>query len=333
MLRGTTIASGCLVATALVVTACLLGGCEFGMGASGPECSVTPEALGFGTVAVGSSSQLSFVVENVGVGTLDGVVYEDSADFSISGGSGQFSLQPGQTHVVTVGFAPTTSGSRSCSVQLGTSRCQSVQCSGVGSGPICDVDPLELDFGTVSVGSYDDRTFTIRNTGDGVLTGNVTESYPHFAVVGGGGSFSLVFGQVHTVTVRFEPTTTGEKEAAVTTGVHCSAVYCTGNADEGPQCEITPEELNFRDVDIGTYDDRYFDITNVGGGTLSGFVQLSCSDYSIQAGAGEFELGAGETHRVTVRFAPTTAGLNECGVHTGTVHCGDVPCSGTGVEP
>jgi hypothetical protein len=50
----------------------------------------------------------------------------------------------------------------------------------------------------------EDRTFTVKNIGDGTLTGSASASAP-FSIVSGG-SYSLTNGQSQTVTVRFSPT-------------------------------------------------------------------------------------------------------------------------------
>jgi len=321
--------AGC--ATALLLAAiCLTLGCEFGMEATGPECSLSPGSLVFGNVAVGSSSSLSFSIENVGTETLTGYVTEDASDFGVTSGGGTFSVAPGASHSVTVRFSPAVRGDSSCNVQLGNTRCTSIRCTGTGTGPVCDVDPTEIDFGTVPVGSFLDRTFNIRNVGEGTLTGDVSESYPHFSIVGGEGYFSLILGQTHTVTVRFEPATTGEKSGAVTTGVNCSAVSLEGVGGEGPECQVTPGELSFGNVAIGSEAFRMFEIENVGAGILSGYVSASCSVYTVTEGMGAFSLEAGEVHGVTVRFVPTSEGLATCDIAIGTEYCSDVHCSGNG---
>ncbi|MCK4511960.1 choice-of-anchor D domain-containing protein [bacterium] len=313
----------------LVGSACLLQGCELGTGASGPECLVTPAALSFGTVSVGSHADLSFVVKNVGIGILEGFVGGDHGDYSILGGDGSFSLESGVSWLVTVRFSPTAGGPRIGSVDLGTERCSTVGCFGTGSvGPSCEIEPTSLDFGVVAVGSFGVQTFQIGNTGDGVLTGHVSEDYPHYSILGGDGPFSLIYGQTVTVTVEFEPTSTGIKTAAVNTGTPCANVACTGVGGEGPVCQLNPADLDFGSVLVGSYGDLPVEITNIGGGTLTGFVYADCTDYSIMSGAGAFSLGATETHTIMVRFSPTTPGVHTCTVETGTDLCSDVPCNG-----
>ena len=62
-----------------------------------------------------------------------------------------------------------------------------------------------MDFGTASIGSFVDRTFTVQNTTGGTVSGTASSSTP-FSVVSGS-SFSLVgVGTTQAVTVRFSPT-------------------------------------------------------------------------------------------------------------------------------
>jgi subtilisin family serine protease len=73
--------------------------------------------------------------------------------------------------------------------------------------PTLAVTPISRDFGRVPVGSSEDRTFTVQNTGSGVVRGNATTSAP-FRVVSGG-SYALSMGQSQRVIVRLSPTSTG----------------------------------------------------------------------------------------------------------------------------
>jgi len=73
--------------------------------------------------------------------------------------------------------------------------------------PAIGVTPASQDFGTVTVNSSADKTFTVTNAGTGTLTGQATAPAP-FSIVSGG-AYSLAAGQTQVVTVRFSPTTVG----------------------------------------------------------------------------------------------------------------------------
>jgi hypothetical protein len=310
-----------------------ISGCAFGYSPSDPECWVSPDGLAFGSVNVGESETLAFTVQNVGAGTLEGSVTEECPNFSIVMGAGDYSLGSGQMHAVMVRFAPSSSGAKACQIELGGTRCPGVPCSGSGiAGPECQVTPTSLDFGEVPVDMSADLAFSIKNVGGGVVTGSVSEYYPDFSIVSGGGDFSLSSGRVRTVTVRFAPTSLGEKHGAVNTGTVCANVGLTGIGTVAPHCSVVPDSLYFGPVMVGESLDMTFRIANTGGGTISGYLSENCPDYSIVSVSGAFSLGAGESMNVTVRFSPASNGSKKCSIDTGAGMCSDVGCAGFGTE-
>ncbi len=80
--------------------------------------------------------------------------------------------------------------------------------------PVLSVTPLSQDFGAVNLGSSADRTFVVRNSGGGTLTGTASAA-PPFSIVSGG-AFSLTLGKSQTVVVRFSPTVVDIVAANVT---------------------------------------------------------------------------------------------------------------------
>jgi len=310
-------------------TSCSSVSCT-GVGQEQPQCQVSPTSLDFSTVNVGYASNQTFTITNAGGGTLTGSTSESCAPYSIVSGGGSYSLEAGQSRAVTVRFAPTSTGTNNCFVSLGTS-CPSVYCTGSGQNSQCQVSPTSLDFGAVNVGSSADRTFTITNTGGGTLTGSVSESFAHYSIISGGGSYSLGAGQSRSVSVQFSPTSSGTISCTISTGTSCSDVSCSGHAIGSTQCQVSPTSLDFGTVNVGSSADRTFTITNTGGGTLTGSTSESCSHYSIVSGGGSYSLGAGQSRTVMVRFAPTSSGTKTCSIITGA-SCSSVGCSGHAIE-
>jgi hypothetical protein len=62
-------------------------------------------------------------------------------------------------------------------------------------GPLCEVNPGGLDFGTVTVGSFSDLPFVIKNVGGGTLTGDVTTGCTQYSIQSGGGGYALAAGE------------------------------------------------------------------------------------------------------------------------------------------
>ena len=113
-------------------------------------------------------------------------------------------------------------------------------CAGIGGStgeypcvdpPNCDVFPTALLFGTVVVGGPPvDKTFRIKNTGGGMLSGTVSEYCYHYEIISGGGVYLIAGGDSIVVTVRFEPTSVGRHGCEVNAG--CGEVSCMGDAEE-----------------------------------------------------------------------------------------------------
>jgi len=112
-----------------------------------------------------------------------------------------------------------------------------------------------------------------------------------------------------------------------TTNFDC-ALFGFDGGDCEPECSISQTSLNFGTVQVSSSSNRTFTITNDGGGTLSGSVSESCSHYSIVSGGGPYNLGAGQSRSVTVRFSPSSSGTKTCTISTGSA-CASV--SGTGI--
>ena len=95
--------------------------------------------------------------------------------------------------------------------------------------PVCSVSPDSLDFGTVTVGSTQDLSFTIKNVGGGTLNGTVSETCADYSLIAGGGVFSIPGGDSLVVTVRFAPSDSGVSQCSIETGTsRCADVFCTG---------------------------------------------------------------------------------------------------------
>lgn len=99
------------------------------------------------------------------------------------------------------------------------------------------VEPRQLQFGTVGVGSSVERSFTIANAGRRTLKGEVRAPCDEFVITSGNGRFQLGRNQSMAVTVRFTPTEAGRQGCAVALGdPSLGHVVCagTGDADTGP---------------------------------------------------------------------------------------------------
>ena len=105
-------------------------------GVADPDFSVTPSTTtSFGSVAVGSTAERTFTVQNTSTRTLSGAA-SVAAPYSILSGS-PFSLGAGSSQTVTVRFQPTASGTFAGNVNFtvdGDTISRAVSGSGTGTG-------------------------------------------------------------------------------------------------------------------------------------------------------------------------------------------------------
>lgn len=202
---------------------------------------VSPDVLDFGTVYVGQTV------------TMGSTLTAGSMPFSLiwySEGNPNFDPPSGvlvkanDSFSCEVDFTPQSAGQHEawfagqCRPDFGgdgdyhpfaclTARGTAVAAPGT---PTCQISTTNLNFGTVSVGSSADRTFTVTNIGGGVLNGTVQPSgCPEF-MVQQEPRVSLGPGQSKTYTIRFTPTAHGTTVTcyAFPFDPNCAVVTLTG---------------------------------------------------------------------------------------------------------
>jgi Abnormal spindle-like microcephaly-assoc'd, ASPM-SPD-2-Hydin len=190
-----------------------------------PDIDVNPVASDFGAVPVGGSITRTFTVRNRGARSLSvtrsSLMGMNANQFSFVSGGGAFTLTSGQSREVVVRYSPTSPGSKSAILFFLSNDPDEtlfyVPLTASTAAPDIDVQPLSVDFGDVLVGSMVSRTLVIRNTGNAPL--HLTQ----FGLDGHQNQFAynigllaiLDPGQSANVTVYFNPTTEGAKNASL----------------------------------------------------------------------------------------------------------------------
>ena len=102
-----------------------------------------------------------------------------------------------------------------------------VSCTGTGTRPpTLAVSPTVLAFGDVDSGAVMIRTFTVRNSGSGTLTGTIAPTPtcgPDYTLLSNGApvpviAYTLTAGQTQTVSVRFAPIRMGAQSCDLHVG-------------------------------------------------------------------------------------------------------------------
>ena len=129
--------------------------------------------------------------------------------------------------------------------------------------------PVSVSPGNSTVTLLDDGTGTDQAAGDGIYSAQWTPT--------AAGTYTLIF--------------PGNDSVSVTVA--------------NPTISVTPSSLNFGFVNVGISKDLNVVVKNSGGGILAGTTTTS-APLSIVAG-GSYNLSAGQSQNVTVRFTPTSA--------------------------
>lgn len=300
---------------------------------------LSPLALAFGSVVVGSSSSLALTITNTGGASLS-VTNLTSNDGQFAPDATSFTISAGGSRVVNVAFTPTAGGSYTGTLSIAHSAMGSpatVPLSGTGTTPQISVSPCALTFGSVVVGTSSALLLTVTNPGDADLNVTATTS-DDGRYTASPTSYTVAPGASRTVTVTFTPTTTGA-QAATLSLTHNAAGSPTTVALDGtgtaPQFSIAPGSLSFGSVAIGSSASLTLTVTNAGTATLS-VTSVTSGNGQLVPDIAAFTVAPGASQEVHLTFTPTTEGIST-GVltlaHNAAGSPSTVTMSGSGTSP
>ena len=261
-----------------------------------PAITVTPSSVAFGSVPVGSSATQNFTVQNSGTGTLTGTTTV-SAPFNVTSG-GSYSLAAGASQTVTVSFSPTAATSYSQNVTFtgGTGATRSVTGTGtqatvsLSASTACYQSGPEINLSFTLSGATESSFDLYRNSA--LYSAGVSGTT--FANVGS----NVVAGQSYSYYVVVHLTsgsTTTSNTVSATAPSTCGT----------PTITVTPSSVAFGSVPVGSSATQNFTVQNSGTGTLTGSAGVP-APFNVTSG-GTYNLSAGASQTVTVRFSPTAA--------------------------
>ncbi len=285
---------------------------------SGPVLEVTPPALDFGAVTIGNSPSLAVTVQNTGDGTINVTgVTGPSVPYSMTNGCVSAALLNGQTCTITIQFTPTAVGPFNDSLQVNTDAGnQTVNITGTGqtSSPAqILVTPTTVNFGTVTLGSSTTSNVQVQNIGTSDLNvtfvGNFSPSA--FSLDSNGCTSPVAPGNTCDISVRFTPTIStaysGSFEINSNGGNQIVNLTGIGQAIPTPQISVSPTNVNFGTVNLGTSTTSNVQVQNIGTGDLNvTFVgSFTPTEFSLNSNGCTSPLSPGNTCNISVRFTPT----------------------------
>jgi len=208
--------------------------------------------LGFGNVLVGTPGNTTLTVTNLGGqgSALSGTLPGASGAFGPAGTSAFGPLDPGQGASQQYTYTPSVRGSNTQGITVTTNAGNlNLTLSGTGVAPIQAVDTSAANAGLVRIGTTGAASVTIKNTGDGNLSGMGAASNLNGTMASGSGKFSGSGGSVslsdsagQTFSFTYTPT------AHTTDSTTIVTAFNNGSADGRNLAETVNANLSGRGV-------------------------------------------------------------------------------------
>ncbi|WP_143308264.1 choice-of-anchor D domain-containing protein, partial [Candidatus Entotheonella palauensis] len=297
-----------------------------------PEIAVDPDTVDFGDVVREQSEVVAVTITNEGDADLDiSSVIAEGAAFSVSGvPAGTTTLRPGESLAADVTFTPLELGEANGTLQIVSNDPASptrVPLSGNGL-PIpaeIEVTPEALEFGAVLLGDNAELVLTITNPGRSVLIVSdvrVSEGINAGFVLSEpfAGPVEVAPGDGFTVSLTFTPEAEGDVSGTVEILSNAAnepvverPLRGTGTPIPVPVATVTPEQIDFGNVDVGDQVTAEIDIENTDDANLTveevRITQGADSGFGVTDAPGEpTVLAPGEVLTVTAVFAPVASG-------------------------
>ena len=314
--------------------------------------TLSPGHLTFPNQAVEiSSAPLAVVVRNSSALPVTIAAVSASGNYTETDNCSGNTLQPSQTCVVSVVFAPALLGSIPGALTVSDNASGSPQVVGLsGSGvKLLAIAPANMAFGTITVGSTSlPQTATLANNGASPVNFTFSASGDYSAT--GSGTkpcqATLAPRAKCTIAVTFRPSTNGASNGslAISYGGALSpqVVSFTGAGSGGSTAPLvfSPKSWSFGNDVVGiTSPNRVVTVTNHGSTSVNISAVQAVGNFSAFASGASpcgGSLGAGKSCTFSVNFSPTISG----GVKSGVMVVDDsgispqvLDVTGTGVLP
>jgi hypothetical protein len=186
------------------------------------QLTVSPNALNFGSVAVGSTQTQAITMSASGSPVTVTSDSTSNSQFVLSGATFPFTIAPGQSLSFNVAFTPKSSGAVSGSLSFASNATNSQipeSFSGTGTAVAASgqlsVSPASVSFGSVPVETTQTQSITISATGAAVTVSSDGSSNSQFVLNGATLPLTIAAGQSLSFNVAFTPTSSGAASASL----------------------------------------------------------------------------------------------------------------------
>jgi uncharacterized repeat protein (TIGR01451 family) len=284
--------------------------------------SMSPSALNFGDVQVGTAKTLTETFSNSGSDptyiTNISVSGDDEFD-AISSTCAGLLVPAGGSCSVDVQFVAFTTGDHSATLTIeNTSSDGTLQLplTGTGIDPALSISPDSVDFGQQVVGTTSDKmAVLITSTGTTDLTVTGLSASGDFAVAASDCTAQPIPpGQTCFISVTFSPTASGSRSGTLTINSNAPSSPNTlplSGTGIAPVITVTPSSLQFGSVPVTTTSaPQTVTVGNAGSSPLTVSSVVTSGPFAV---SGDFcssagPIAPGGTCQVAVVFVPTTTG-------------------------
>lgn len=203
--------------------------------------TLSHDSINFGEVKINNSKDITFVISNPTLSNeniaINSVSISGSSSFSIVSGGGNFTLLPGQSHSITIRFAPKSLGADSASLTiyhnaLNYQNPLKIPLYGSGRNPVIVIQysPNSLSFGSVYVGFSKSDTLIVSSAGeDSLKIISIYTSMPNVFSLNISTPIVIPSGQQVKIPVRFTP---------VSKGSYKDTLHIINNSSNNPEAKI-----------------------------------------------------------------------------------------------
>ncbi len=305
-------------------------------------CEWSNSSLDLGELAVGSSRTVTVEFRNRSATRHAGRLELQDCNLGLSvEGIGNYDLQPGQSRVLNVTFAPQVEGLARCAIrplpETGSADdCVPLEISGLAVvEEACELSSTEIDFGTVEVGGAESRALEVSNMGSSALVLRPRFDRDCSAVFSTrGNEFRIEPGTVGQIIVVFAPTTAGQSyDCAMYLGEGCSPIELRGSSEASTEvCYFDPQRLTMGDLVVGESYRRTFRVHNTSSGTLNGTLETNYRPQVVSISMPNFIIppGSSQQFEVTVNAIVGEYGVS---IFSDALDCEPMILEWTGVQP
>ena len=299
-----------------------------------PIIGTTADSINFGLVIVDSTISKAVEVTNSGKTTLEISAIEfggvDSTDFRVDSSHAIVNIPPNQADEILVHFQPAAVGTKKAIMRFVSNTRDSttldVKLTGE-SAPMpfsrIRVAPASLDYGMVVVGSSQDSTVTVMNTGLKkslqINSIKLVGADPNdFFIKDSTTPFILVPGSSQDIVVCFNPMAIGVKNATLSfdsdaDSVELADVALTGIGIQGMIVVMPTGPVDYDSVFVRSSKDTTFVVKNMGSAELQvtsvSLTENDFSEFRIDRGSNGFDLAPGAMDSIRVSFVPFSDGM------------------------